>query len=258
MKPARAGFTLIELGLVLVILSLMISGILTIATQNIRQAKREELQTKMDAIETALMNYRKAWNRLPCPADTTLADSAANFGLVAANPGSCVGGSPAAISSGNAVGGMLPVRSIGLPDSYAYDPWGGRFLYAVDSRITGTNAFTTYNVTNTTIGAMTVYDGADTPVARTTKAIAVLVSFGPNGHGAYQYGGAQKDTGSTNAHELENCAGAATGCTFNTDFYMHANTVSTSSALDSFDDIVRYYTRAQFPSATEDLLTESP
>lgn len=262
MKRLRAGFTLIEMGLVLIVLSMLVSGILTIATQNIRLAKKEELKNKMDAIETALSNHRKGWDRLPCPGDMTLADTHVNFGLAAVNAGGCddgdgSAGNPAApYVYTSTIGGMVPVKTLGLPDEYAYDPWGGRFLYVVDVRATEADAFTTYDiVSGFGSGTMEIRDASDT--ARTTAGIAIVISFGPNGHGAFLYGGAQKDGESTNDHELENCVTLA-GCTFDTLFYAHANTLSSSDVLDSFDDIVRYYTREQFTSGAEDTVTETP
>lgn len=262
MKKSHAGFTLVELGLVLIILSMMISGILAIATQNVRMAKKTELRAKMDAIENALRNYRKAQDRLPCPGSLTVdyTDSA-NLGIEGATAGTCTGGSPAATftDGGSTVGGIVPVRALGLTDDHAVDPWGNYFLYVVDRRATGSAAFTTYNINNTLIGSITIKDNTSpTPATLTALGVALVASFGPNGHGAYQTSGTRKYTGSTNAHEWENCGcNATTATTFNATFYMHSSTSSASSVLDSFDDEVRYYTRPQFPSGSSDIVTEA-
>src|SRR5256885_314224 len=77
----RAGFTLIELSLVLAVLSLMLAGIMSIVSQNMRRSRAADLQVKMDTIEASLLHFRQINNRLPCPADGTIALNAANFGV---------------------------------------------------------------------------------------------------------------------------------------------------------------------------------
>jgi prepilin-type N-terminal cleavage/methylation domain-containing protein len=275
----RAGFTLLELSVVIIVLSLILSGIMTIITQEVRTTKMAELKMKMDAIEVALQNFRRDNNRLPCPASLTTAVTNAQFGVTAATPGTCTGGAPAANYSdgSNTVAGMVPVSSLGLPDDYAFDPWGGKFTYAVDKRVTGSltltgaptntepkgvlnnhlppgTSGTYYGPENTTIGTMTVNDLAGN--ARTTKAIAIVLSHGPNGHGAFLLSGTRKSIGSNNTNEQENCEcnSAATAAVppVDTTFVMGPNALSTAGDLTySFDDIVRYYVRAQLLSAGE-------
>lgn len=260
MKRINAGFTLLELGLVLVVLSLLISGLLAAATQNVRISKQEELKNKMDAIEAALVSFRKANNRLPCPGDITVADTSVYLGVESATAGTCTGGTPAvpgALVSGNAVGGGVPVRALGLPDVYAIDPWGNYFFYVVDKRITGSSAFTTYSAGNSSIGALTIKDEAG--ATRTSRGVALLLSFGTNGHGAYQANGTRKYVGSTNAHEWDNCGCNATAATsFDAVFFMHPGTAAVAGALAGFDDTARYYMREYFLSNTADTLTETP
>lgn len=257
MGRRQAGFTLMELGISLIVLSLLASGVLTIITQKARLEKQSEIKMKMDAIESALLEFRKANGYLPCPANAALTEVNANFGYQGATT-ACVGGSPAATFNDgvNTVGGMVPVRNLKLPDNYAYDPWGGRFLYVIDVRARNTTTFATTRLTSTGLGSITVKDA--TGGNRTTAAAALVLSFGPNGHGAYQAGGTQKFVSSSNTHEQENC-----GCddvaptSFNPTFYMHPATTSSTDVTNSFDDIVRYYTRAQLNSAT-DVLIETP
>ncbi len=80
------------------------------------------------------------------------------------------------------VEGMVPTKTLRLPDDYAFDGYGRRIMYAVDARFTATNAFTSIPASN--IGTrMTVLDQSDNP--KTTTAAYVLVSFGPDGFGAY-------------------------------------------------------------------------
>ncbi len=257
----NSGFTLIELGIVLAVLSLMLGGVLAVATQNVRVAKKEELKIKMDAIESALLAFRKVNGYIPCPGDLTQQTDDADFGVRAPDAGVCNGSSPAAFvnTAVTAAAGMVPVRDLGLPDSYAIDPWGGYFVYVTDLGATSTTTFTPNKITDTsTLGVITVLD--ELGGTRTAVAIAVLISFGPNGHGAYQVGGVRKLVSSTNDHEGQNCyCTPYPGGVFDiATFYQHPATTSPNDALDSFDDIVRYYTRGQFLSATSDAITDKP
>ncbi len=266
------GFSLIELSVVLLILGLMIGGIMSAMTQESRRTKQLDLKTKMDAIEKAIGAFVKKNNRLPCPADGTYVVTVANFGKEGgtAGGGTCGNGATydgsgirtvdstpptANFALGNTAGGVVPVRTLGLPDEYAFDPWGGRFNYAVDVRLTATSAFATYSQINTT-GSITVNDNSGN--ARLTNAISVVISHGQNGHGAYQLSGTRKTAGSTNANEQTNChcTAAAVAAAFSSIFVMGANTATNSSDLRTvFDDTLRYYTRGSF-LANSDVVTE--
>ncbi len=246
------GFTLLELSIVLLVLSLVAGGVLAIMTQELRRSKQSELQSKMDAIQEAMIKFRRQNNRLPCPADGAIALSEEKFGLEAANNGTC-DGDPAANfnDTENTAGGVVPIKSLGLPDDYMFDPWGGRFSYVVDIRMTAPLAFTTYPVTSTTIGSITVLDGASEN--RTTNAIAVIISHGNNGHGAFQLSGLRKSARSSNTDELMNCYcdENATATTFDNTFIMRPHTGSTSTSASGFDDVLRYWVRSQMFSPAD-------
>lgn len=252
------GFTLLELSLVLLIISIMVGGVMTILTQKVRAEKQAQMQEKFDTIKDAMMNFARTYERLPCPSDLTLAVTAANFGIEGLNPGACTAGSPAATfaSAGNAVyGGSVPTEALGLPYQYAFDPWGNRLLYAVDKNMTintSLTAFRTYPPTSTSIGAITILDKEGDTL--TSTAIYVILSFGPNGHGAYGLGGTRKNADSSNAYELENCdcTSAAVAGTFNSTFYKMDPT-ETTTALSRYDDYTMYVTRYQMLLAREKL-----
>ncbi len=268
-----SGFSLIELSIVVVIFGLMIGGIMSAMTQTVRQTKQTSLKLKMDAIEQALAAYVKKNSYIPCPADGAYAVTNAYFGIAGgtAGGGTCANGAtydgngnrtadttpPTAnfVLSNNA-GGIVPVRTLGLPDEYAFDPWGGRFSYSVDIRFTATSAFTTYSQLDTT-GSITVNDNAGN--ARVTNAIAIVLSHGTNGHGAFQLSGTRKNAGSTNANEQTNChcTSAAAAGVYSGTFIMGENTTtSTTDLRANFDDTLRYYTRGNFLTNT-DVVTET-
>ncbi len=269
-RTPAAGFTLVELSIVIIILSIMLGGIMAVVTQEVRRTKQAELKTKLAAIEAALIQFRKVNNRIPCPADGLTLPNTANFGIEGINAGACTTGSTYNVngnrtavanptanyynsSYANVAGGVLPVATLGLPDEYMFDPWGGRFTYVVDRRATAANAFTTYDVSSTTIGAIRVNAASG---IRTLSAIVVIVSHGENGHGAYQYSGVRKSIGSTHASELANCHCTSAGAdgVFNTNtvpFVMQAAVSSGTNIANNFDDTVVYYTRSQITSSND-------
>lgn len=253
----KSGFTLFELSIVLVVFSIVVGGGLTVINAQLRAARYHELQVRMDKIEDAIQKFRRMNNRLPCPADGTILITDADFGIEASNAGICTGTPAANFSATDVAGGVVPVRSLGIADDLAFDPWGGRFTYIVDKDATASNqsgktfdsscteGSTSCGPTDTTNGSITIKDG-DTPQNdRTTKAMLAIVSHGGNGHGAFQESGVRKSWGSTNTDELENCdcTNAAANGTFNATLVMK-RPVTTIDFLDSFDDTVRYYLRS--------------
>ena len=249
------GFSLLELSLVVTILALLMAGILNVATQRIMAGKQAELVMKMDAIEAALLAFRKANKRLPCPALGS-APAGTTFGVEDSHPGSCSG---AAFTSADTftVGGVVPTRTLALPDDYMFDPWGNRFTYAVDNRMTTsspTPAFTLYSSTDSSVGSITVKQSTTAVTPMTSKAIAIVLSHGPNGHGAFQLSGVRKNFGSTNLDEQKNChcTSAAAAATFDSTFIQ--STGHESSTDTGFDDTLRYYLRSDFLSGTELLI----
>lgn len=240
---SRLGFSLFEIAIGLSVLSVVLSGILPFIQSSMKTGDTEITLKRMDDIEAAMVAYRLANKRVPCPASMTAALTTSAYGTEAATPGTCTGLSG---DGSNAVYGGVPVKTIGLPDEWGFDAWGRRFVYHVDKRMTNTNATDTYGANDTTVGIFSVYDGASTPALRTSKAVYMLVSHGMNGHGGYMLNGtARKSASSANTHEQDNCdcnASATTG-TYNLSFYQHMSTTNPSNILDIFDDIVRYRLR---------------
>jgi prepilin-type N-terminal cleavage/methylation domain-containing protein len=189
-KPfAQPGFTLTELAVVLVIVTLLISGMLLplSAQQDIRA--RNDTQARLAEVRDALIGFAIANDRLPCPA------SPASNGIE-----SPVGGGPCT----NPYDGLVPAVTLGLSpqdaSGYLIDGWGGnannRLRYAVTT--SNTNAFTTLNgMRTTTMASLTPnlkvcnsggnVTGAGTPGASCSAgmsladgAIAIIYSLGKN------------------------------------------------------------------------------
>lgn len=254
-KPSvvhRQGFSLLELAVVTVIVSGIAASGLVLGRATIESAQVAATNQRMNVIETALYAYRLANDRLPCPSSLSLTAASAQYGVEAANPGTCTGGAPAAnftFTSGasTVVEGGVPVRALNLPDEFMYDGWGRRFVYSVWAPITAGKGFVNYGVTpNCGMTSVRNTSGA----ARTNRGLYTLYSTGNNGHGGYNVSGQRVAAASVNADEYINChcnaSAANTG--YLATYVQKDYAESATNTLDAFDDIVRFKERWQLQS----------
>ncbi len=246
------GFTLVELSLVIVIIAAVTAMSVSSGETIIQSARQAQTQSKMATIKQALYTFRKNSNRMPCPASLVLTQSSSNFGMEGPNSASCLNaGGGAATATNNSAGnivseGSVPVRTIGLPDDFAYDGWGNRIRYAVTVAYTSTNAFTTYFANNTSVAAVKILDGTGASNYRTQNALYALVSHGINGAGAYGKSGSMVDYKNTSdSDEQQNCHCNNSGATTYDGKYVQKSPTST------FDDAVDYGMRYQQQTLTE-------
>jgi len=132
------GFTLIEMGIVLVVIGLVVSGGLLAVSPVIQSAKISETKQKMATIEAALLGYVIQYGCLPCPAGRgATATGLPNNGGGTAPTGDytvttpCGGGT--CTGAGN---GLVPWIALGLSESDATDAWNRRLTYAVNPELT--------------------------------------------------------------------------------------------------------------------------
>ncbi len=244
----RSGFTLLELSIVLAIIGVVLGGSVTLFLKYTEKSLADQTTARLQVINQALLDYRRAFNRIPCPGDITLAPTTANFGLEASTRGDCF--STGAIVANfrdagntNAVAGGVPVKALRLPEDYASDAWGRRFLYGVDKRLTNTDGFTTYPISTTT-GVFVIKDINATTFA---NPVVVVLSFGEDGHGAYPRAGGSTRINSavTNTVTLENCGCSSAGAsaTFNNTFYDRTYYIDPADAHNAYDDMITYKSR---------------
>lgn len=264
----KSGFTLIEMSTSLLVMSVIIGTGFAVATKMGNDEKITSTRERLDQIEAALYQYRTNYNRLPCPADGTLTPDSANFGIEAANnnnyPNSCTGGTPAANFSaaehasktGNpatqVVGGVVPVTTLGLPKSYAYDGYGNKISYHVDSQATENAAFSHYGMAhgkcfNILIDDEKTWSANSDRNYFTFHAVYALVSHGKDGHGAFTKGGSRQNTAVTNTYTIGNANYDASGAATDYDnlFFVLPATEDPATPKNTFDDMVRYKTREQ-------------
>ncbi len=229
----QRGFTLIQLSLLTIVASLVLVACLPGVQTKTRLSS--STTDKMNIVMLALRGYETIYGSLPCPADASQPVGSSTYGVAAANPGTannCAGGAPAANytdSTNHVAIGMVPVRALGLSNEYALDAYGRKLTYAVD-----TNA--TQCFSGTLAGQITVTDNG---VANST--VAVLVSHGADGHGAWvlktgaSSASVRLNSGSIDTDQLTN---AHVDTFFNPTATL--NSFVKKSPTSTFDDLVVY------------------
>lgn len=197
----EAGFTLIELAIVLFVIALLLGGMLTPLGQQIAERQTGDTRRAMEIARTALVGYalghRGAHSpgHLPCPDTRTPGLSGvANDGQEDRLPdGRC------AIASGN-----LPWLTLGLAEG---DAWGNRLGYAV-APVWSLDGDAAATPTNPAPGNTLLQVCLEPRCASPLPAAAVLISHGRNGFGAANAGGGV-NLAPTGRDESENIDGDA-------------------------------------------------
>ncbi len=129
-KRGTAGFSLIEMAVVLVILGALLGGLLVSLSTTREIGQRNETEAQIEEILEALYGFAQANGRLPCPA------------TAASN------GTEAPVGGGNCTQryGFVPSATLGLSgsvntDGLLTDPWQSAYRYNVTTA--NGNAFTT-------------------------------------------------------------------------------------------------------------------
>lgn len=237
-RNVRAGFSLVEISIVLAILSVVLTGLLPFILDANRKAEEDTTRERMARVESAFLAYYKANTALPCPASASEVASSSNFGemanYVTGTPGTCIDSSePDATSetssSSEVAFGMVPVRNLGLADEMAFDGFGRRFSYFVSLN----------TVKDGSAGEITVQDLNAS--SKYTDGAFALMSHGANGHGGYTLSGSRKNAANTNTAEQENCDCSSAAVAGAADAII-AQGLPAGEGRARFDDIVSVYT----------------
>ena len=241
----QPGFTLVEIAIVLLIVSILLAGILM--PLSIQREVRSYADTKrtMDQISEAIMGFVLINGRLPCPATRTIADGTATVGTEALTGNACT-----------SITGVIPWVTLNVPET---DEWGGRFTYRVTSIFADTIAAATYGCTpsaNPTLSSFALCANGDMKIQSRTPAPAkaaydmtglalpaVFISHGKNSYGAFRTNGTQISMPpAANADETAN-ATAGTIIFFSRerqDASSSCSDTSGSTPMCEFDDLVTF------------------
>jgi len=144
--PGSAGFSLVELAIVLLVVTLMLSSLLYTLSAQTEQRNFEDTRRRLEQARELVLAFAIVNGHLPCPARANSAGAevrnAAGECKDAANVEDYFGGTP-----GGVIGGLLPGVTIGYPtlDSagFALDAWQNRIRYAVAKTITNCSGTST-------------------------------------------------------------------------------------------------------------------
>jgi prepilin-type N-terminal cleavage/methylation domain-containing protein len=211
----QRGFTLIELAISMLVITLLATVLLTPLTTQVTQSRLSQAKTDLDQINEALIGFALGQSKpyLPCP-DTDndgIADACANTNTT------------------ETTGGNVPWVTLNVP---ANDPWGQRYQYRVNNAYTNTAAGFTLSTAPSGAGCtapgnasgfIKVCGSATVATCNATVMAngvpALVYSLGPNGQAA-----------ATSADELEN---RDNDCLFVTRTY-------STNAGSEFDDLVAW------------------
>jgi prepilin-type N-terminal cleavage/methylation domain-containing protein len=234
------GFTLIEICIVLIISGLLLTAGLKAFNAFLMQQKVGQTTAKLKEIEQALDDYVMQNGFYPCPAPIDAAPNTPAFGKST----NCGGPAPSGTHDVNGrsrnkvrIGG-LPVRTLGLADSYASDGWHHRYSYAVTRDLAKDNA--SFDAGE---GAITIKDINGNAIVAGTAQYA-LISHGPDGKGAHATGGGLYGAcGAAPGKDTDNCNAADATFTASEDR-------STSQGANHFDDFVSFRMKATASTAS--------
>jgi type II secretory pathway pseudopilin PulG len=260
-KSPCSGFTLIETAIGILIASSMLVGAAALAKNWMKQYAEVTNQQRLTSIQQALHNYERQNNRLPCPASYTAAPDTTLYGREASlpSPANCAGVSypgrtgttdplgTGPVSLGMLFIGALPVRDLGLPDSYIGNSYGYRYTYAVTQSeaapITpGPIPPPNLSSLNPFAGAIDVKDQNGNTVlpldinGKSGTALYAVADHGADGKGAYNIDGkASRPCTAGTGLDVQNCNLYASG-------YFRSARFSSAPGPNWFDDSIIYQT----------------
>lgn len=177
----EAGFTLIEMAIVLLIVTLLLTGLVPTISSQIEQRQRNETRKQLDEIRDALLGFALTYGRLPCPAPAN-----SNGNEIPSGGGVC-----------SVADGFVPAATLGITPTdsqgYALDGWSNRIRYAVTTANSNAFNFTTFNgMQSVGMGTLTpnlavcasatgiTATTCGTAISLANNAVAVIYSIGKN------------------------------------------------------------------------------
>ncbi len=230
------GFSLVELSVVVLIIGILLT--MGIGAMNATQENQASSTTaqRQALVKEALTGYIRRTNRLPCPdTDFTAPDGIENRTTPNDPTTAC-----------SARFGIVPYVTLGLARDAVRDGWGNFFSYHVSNNANAPGPggdwsdnrdwTTSANVRPGNTGTITLNDrNGATVTAIATNVVAVVVSHGRNGFGAYSVGGTRNTLPAAGTDELDNTNGTA-----DTTYFRREATASDAATGGAFDDQVMF------------------
>ncbi|TAE81908.1 MAG: type II secretion system protein [Alphaproteobacteria bacterium] len=198
---AHHGFSLVELAVVLVIISLIIGSVISLTSQHMKADKYDSSSKKLMAIDAALRRYVVSAGELPCPAARTLTVNDANFGRESDQDCASATAPLGTVDVGNSTIriGSVPVRELNLPDGMMFDAWDRQITFMMVKSLAMNDALRTASAVTAPIAhtgsgwggirvvnalGHDVFDRRDPAIAPRHFIAYALISHGENRGGA--------------------------------------------------------------------------
>jgi len=157
LQAPGAGFSLVELALVLMIAGILMLSLMGTLSSQIEQRNFDDTRRRLEQARELVLSFAIVNGRLPCPARGTSAGvevRVADTDVVVADRGKCQDAGGVVDYYGSA-GGMLPAATIGYQQvdsaGFAVDAWQNRIRYVVANLLTNcSGSSTTPHFTNAT------------------------------------------------------------------------------------------------------------
>lgn len=254
----KSGFSLVELSISITIIALIAGSAISVAVTSDYNTKKTLTENKMERIEEALVGFFALNHRLPCPAKGEDTVDNSSFGLEGTpTEASCLNAND---SDGDIFYGVVPIRTLKLPDNFMFDGWNRRISYAVDVK------FANNEVTNQKCGDAGercfidsdkggIHIQGEGGSVLTEDAVYILISYGENGHGAYTKNGSTTRLNAyvssnpflssfPNSNEFNNSSLSSSGSNVSMDNIFVDIEKRAESGGEYYDDIVHYKTKA--------------
>lgn len=252
----RAGYTLVELAVVLLIAGMFVASGLQVLKLYNKQKAFQTTDSNMSEIVNQIHAYLEANGHYPCPARLDVPRTDSEYGMegdcddtsVAIGTcadGICVEESVSQIDLDNdgtvdafarVRRGAVPFRVLSLkgnPEAAAYDGFGRRIEYVVTERLASATLLADFDPAD---GGISVVDSDDNPVIPDMTHM-LLMSRGENGVAAWSRDGVQLSGCPATGKENENCN---TDTTTPERKAIYRSDVRNLTAANFFDDIISY------------------
>jgi len=246
----QSGISLLSTMMMVIILSMFLLGGIAMYKSWRSYSLVADTGKDIDQIEQALRQFVTENGYYPCPASLTApvdsADATNRFGVsVNTNCPAAPSGTQTFQTTGRdgrkVRTGAVPVRTLGLPDEYAFDPYHKRYIYAVTEvyAVQGSSV-------NGDMGAIEIEDGnGNNATSVVGNIVHVVYSMGYDNNGAYSVsGGSPIAACDTSKPSGENC-----------DFSSNAKFKNT--VAKSYNDRALFTTKVSYSTAMTPTCTSS-
>lgn len=217
------GFSLVELAIVLMVVSLLIGGMLVPFSAQQELSRRKETEQMLKEAKEALIGFALINQRLPCAAPVGTADGAAG---TPCNP---------PVMPNNPRFGIFPWQTVGV--AHQRDQWAHRFTYSVTPAMTVNPIDCFAGAGDITVRTRDAA-GALVNLTGLNEAVAVILSHGKEAAWAYTDAGVRvADSANINTDEDTNSGAAGTS------FVSRPIAAPGSPVPGEFDDALVWVTR---------------